>query len=132
STRNAPFTSAPRAVRRRSSALGKLKRSLPTQAELTPGLDGDRRLAGRVPSTLVWPAMSLQPREDRSVPEVSVVVATRDRPHTVGSLLAALDAQALGRDRFEVILVDDGSAGNAIPEHAPRVDRLLRHERPLG
>jgi len=42
-------------------------------------------------------------------PEVSVVVATRDRPELLGRLLGALRAQTLGRDRFEVLVVDDGS-----------------------
>jgi GT2 family glycosyltransferase len=41
-------------------------------------------------------------------PVVSVVVATCDRPERLRRLLAALRAQDLGSDRFEVIVVDDG------------------------
>jgi glycosyltransferase involved in cell wall biosynthesis len=44
-----------------------------------------------------------------SVPEVSVVVATRDRRARLEGLLASLRAQTLDRDRFEVVVVDDGS-----------------------
>jgi GT2 family glycosyltransferase len=49
------------------------------------------------------PAVSAGP------PEVSVVVATHDRPELLSELLGALGRQTLGRDRFEVIVVDDGS-----------------------
>jgi glycosyltransferase involved in cell wall biosynthesis len=48
----------------------------------------------------------------RRVPDplaVSVVVATRDRATRLEALLASLRAQSLGTDRFEVIVVDDGS-----------------------
>jgi glycosyltransferase involved in cell wall biosynthesis len=41
---------------------------------------------------------------------VSVVVSTFDRSQFLGGLLDALAHQSLGPDRFEVILVDDGSA----------------------
>jgi glycosyltransferase involved in cell wall biosynthesis len=42
-------------------------------------------------------------------PDVSVVVPVRDRANLVPTLLAALDAQELPSDRFEVLVVDDGS-----------------------
>jgi GT2 family glycosyltransferase len=41
--------------------------------------------------------------------DISVVVATRDRAARLRSLLAGLDAQTLPGERFEVIVVDDGS-----------------------
>jgi GT2 family glycosyltransferase len=41
--------------------------------------------------------------------DISVVVATRDRAARLRALLAALDAQTLASERFEVIVVDDGS-----------------------
>ncbi len=63
---------------------------------------------------------------------MSVVVATRDRPATVETLLAALERQTLPRARFEVVLVDDGSRSSPVVEDDPRVDRLLRHERSRG
>jgi glycosyltransferase involved in cell wall biosynthesis len=43
-------------------------------------------------------------------PQVSVVVATRDRRDRVARLLAALRDQTLDRDAFEVIVADDGSS----------------------
>jgi len=42
-------------------------------------------------------------------PAVSVVVATRNRAERLGRLLASLRAQSIGTERFEVIVVDDGS-----------------------
>jgi glycosyltransferase involved in cell wall biosynthesis len=43
------------------------------------------------------------------VPDVSVVVPTRDRAGLLAELLASLRAQTLPADRFEVLVVDDGS-----------------------
>jgi glycosyltransferase involved in cell wall biosynthesis len=40
---------------------------------------------------------------------IAVVVATRERPDRLERLLAALAAQTLAPERFEVIVVDDGS-----------------------
>jgi GT2 family glycosyltransferase len=71
-------------------------------------------------------------------PEVSVVVASHDRPARLAALLEALRAQALGRDAFEVVVVDDGSApGTAAVLDAERnrgeLDLVvLRHERARG
>jgi glycosyltransferase involved in cell wall biosynthesis len=42
-------------------------------------------------------------------PDVSVVVATRNRPGRLERLLDSLRAQTLDRDHFEVIVVDDAS-----------------------
>src|SRR3982074_1756325 len=71
-------------------------------------------------------------------PEVSVVVASHDRPARLAALLEALRAQELGRDAFEVVVVDDGSApGTAAVLDAERnrgeLDLVvLRHERARG
>jgi glycosyltransferase involved in cell wall biosynthesis len=46
--------------------------------------------------------------EDVSL-DASVVIATRDRASRLAAALASLRAQTLGTDRFEVIVVDDGS-----------------------
>jgi GT2 family glycosyltransferase len=43
-------------------------------------------------------------------PTVSVVVPTYNRPATLAACLGALAAQDFPRDRFEVVVVDDGSA----------------------
>lgn len=42
-------------------------------------------------------------------PEVSVVVSTYQRAGALRGLLESLEAQSLDRDRFEVVLVDNGS-----------------------
>ena len=57
--------------------------------------------------------------------EVSVVVPTCDRPERLAALLAGLRAQALARNRFEVIVVDDGSA-------ASTTQHVVAHERGRG
>lgn len=44
-----------------------------------------------------------------SRPEVAVVVSTRDRAARLSALLSSLRHQTLGPDRFEVVIVDDGS-----------------------
>ena len=43
-------------------------------------------------------------------PTYSVIVPTYRRPASLARCLDALGAQTIGRDRFEVIIVDDGSA----------------------
>ena len=42
-------------------------------------------------------------------PDISVVVATRDRARRLAALLASLRGQDLPAERFEVIVIDDGS-----------------------
>jgi glycosyltransferase involved in cell wall biosynthesis len=42
-------------------------------------------------------------------PEVSVVIATRNRARRLEAVLASLREQTLGCERFEVVVVDDGS-----------------------
>jgi glycosyltransferase involved in cell wall biosynthesis len=41
--------------------------------------------------------------------QVSVVVPTRNRPEKLRRVLSSLQAQSLARERFEIIVVDDGS-----------------------
>ncbi|MGI9021614.1 MAG: glycosyltransferase family 2 protein [Solirubrobacterales bacterium] len=71
-------------------------------------------------------------------PEVSVVVATRNRAGRLAELLAALRAQSLSAERFEVIVVDDGSGdGTAATlkqgaEQGGLALRWFRHDRPTG
>jgi glycosyltransferase involved in cell wall biosynthesis len=50
-----------------------------------------------------------------SEPEVAVVVATHRRPAFLPGLVAALAAQDLGADRFEVVVVDDASGDDTWP-----------------
>jgi glycosyltransferase involved in cell wall biosynthesis len=65
-------------------------------------------------------------------PEVSVVVATRDRPDGLAALVDALRAQTLPADRFEVVVVDDGSVAPVRSIAGDLPSRVVRHERPRG
>ncbi|NQU44669.1 glycosyltransferase [bacterium] len=47
------------------------------------------------------------------MPDLSVLINTRDHPAELGLCLAALARQTLARDRWETIVVDDGSRDNA-------------------
>jgi GT2 family glycosyltransferase len=64
-------------------------------------------------------------------PEISVVIATRDRPARLAAALEALRAQTIGVERLEVIVVDDGSGNETqgllarLPEGGPEV-RVIR------
>ncbi|MFN2544489.1 MAG: glycosyltransferase family 2 protein [Actinomycetota bacterium] len=70
------------------------------------------------PNTVVngaFPAPDEAPRTQTRGPEISVVVPTKDRPQEIRGLLHALAAQTLPVDRFEVVVVEDGSAaGNEL------------------
>ncbi len=56
-------------------------------------------------------------------PDVSVVVATFNRAPLLEPLLAGLRAQTLERDRFEVVIVDDGSSDETAEVLAREVER---------
>lgn len=67
--------------------------------------------------TPVFPVAPAQPASSTEVssastrsPLVSVVVPTHNRPERLRTCLAALSAQDLPRDEYEVIVVDDGSS----------------------
>jgi GT2 family glycosyltransferase len=62
-------------------------------------------------------------------PDVTVVVPTHDRPDGLAAALAALRAQTLPAEHFEVVVVDDGSDP---PARAGEGVRMLRHGRPRG
>ena len=65
--------------------------------------------------------------------DISVVVATRQRAARLSALLASLRAQDLGTERFEVIVVDDGSTDDTMDVLATEQARgelaltVLRH-----
>ncbi|HKG36836.1 MAG TPA: glycosyltransferase [Solirubrobacterales bacterium] len=73
-----------------------------------------------------------------TVPDLSVVVATRDRRERLACLLGALQEQTLPPERFEVIVVDDGSCDGTGQWLAGRLGRgslclrVIRRERPAG
>jgi glycosyltransferase involved in cell wall biosynthesis len=71
-------------------------------------------------------------------PRVSVVIATRDRVNRLRRLLVSLEAQTLGREEFEVIVVDDASDDEtrSVLADAERTGglrlRTITRERPGG
>ena len=54
-------------------------------------------------------------------PELSVVIATYNRPESLVRILGELAAQTIAKDRYEVVVVDDGSKAAV----APFVDAFL-------
>jgi glycosyltransferase involved in cell wall biosynthesis len=62
-------------------------------------------------------------------PDVSVVVPTHNRPAGLTALLDAIRAQTLDAERFEVIVVDDGSQPPVADSDGVAV---LRHDQPRG
>src|SRR5204863_3673654 len=62
------------------------------------------------PPAKARPVRRLPRRMSAHSPDVSVVVATRDREPRLAGLLRALGEQRLDPERFEVIVVDDRSA----------------------
>jgi glycosyltransferase involved in cell wall biosynthesis len=65
-------------------------------------------------------------------PDISVVVPAHNRPSSLARLLAALRAQDLSHDRFEVIVVDDGSQPPLDVAGDGLAMQTVRHERPRG
>lgn len=45
-------------------------------------------------------------------PRITVVVPTHDRPEPLGRCLAALEAQTLNREAYQIIVVDDGGSSD--------------------
>jgi glycosyltransferase involved in cell wall biosynthesis len=71
-------------------------------------------------------------------PFVSVIVATKNRKRMLGQLLESIDRQTYPRDRFELILVDDGSTDGAwewVREAKPHFNfqlRIFQNDKPTG
>lgn len=70
------------------------------------------------------------------IPQVTVVVPTYCRPHLLGRLVAALEAQTLPPDRFDVVVVDNASSDDtstrlsALASASPlRLRHLIEHKR---
>ena len=51
----------------------------------------------------------------KTPPDISVILPTFNRSAVLASCLGALQKQSLGRDRYEVIVVDDGSTDDTAP-----------------
>ena len=71
------------------------------------------------------------PRGER--PVVSIIVAARNGAHQLPTLFAALERQTFPKERFEVIVVDDGSDDptEAVVE-ASSLARVIRCDPPVG
>lgn len=65
-------------------------------------------------------------------PDISVVIATRDRASRLSAALASLRAQSLPRERFEVIVVDDRSTDDTQAVLAGEDELELRALRGAG
>jgi hypothetical protein len=74
-------------------------------------------LGGDLRSDTQWAA-------DVDLPGVSVIVPTRNRPAALAHTLETLRVQDYPADRFELIVVDDGST---VPAEVPDGVRLIRH-----
>ncbi|HEX8123805.1 MAG TPA: glycosyltransferase [Solirubrobacteraceae bacterium] len=64
--------------------------------------------------------------------EVTVVIPTHGRPEGLARAVDALRAQTLAADRFDVVVVDDGSEPPARVDATGLALRVLRHERSRG
>ena len=60
------------------------------------------------------------------MPELSVIIATRNRARQLGRALASLQVQSLPTHSFEIVVVDNGSSDNTA-ELAPTALRPFRH-----
>ena len=54
------------------------------------------------------------PMHESAVPEIAAILPTRNRGQLLPRVLAGLWRQSLALERFEVIVVDDGSADDTI------------------
>jgi len=63
---------------------------------------------------------------------LSVVVATRDRSGRLKALLDALDGQTIGREAFELVVINDGSSDGTAALVESRVDLVITHAEATG
>jgi hypothetical protein len=66
-----------------------------------------------VPPRHVTPQSKATTRVGSEAPRVSVCVVTDGDPTHLSEMLTALDAQSIGSDEFEIIVVDNGSSDNS-------------------
>jgi len=62
-------------------------------------------------------------------PVLSVIVPARDAADTLPNCLEALNVQSLPRERYEIIVVDDGSADETSRVAGRLADRVIRQDR---
>jgi glycosyltransferase involved in cell wall biosynthesis len=104
-------------------------------AALDPRLVLERDTAQRTLSTRIGGRWSPTAGPDHHDPSISVVVATRDRQDLLTKALAALAAQSLGDDTFEVVVIDDGSTdgtGQVVDSFAGLLPIRYARQEPSG
>jgi glycosyltransferase involved in cell wall biosynthesis len=75
------------------------------------------------------PVVTVDRDEPDVAPRISVLIATRDRPDLLRACLESFAAQDLGRQDFEVVVVDDGSREAVLP---PLVEDLADRVQIVG
>ena len=66
------------------------------------------------------------------MPEVSVVVCTRHRPEALRKALAGLAGQTLARNRYEIVVVDNGGGSEALARDAGADVVVCEHRPGVG
>lgn len=114
------------------------RRALATQRRIDPGM---RPAPAFPPPTAAPPLRATAASADRAAtprrapadaPEISVIVPTVGRGDALARCLAALDAQTLAPDAYEVIVVDDSPAGGLATPPAGEVAVRLHRTRGAG
>jgi len=98
----------------------------------TPGLD-----TAKVTRSLLYLVsrgyLELEsPAETEDRPTVSVIIPVKDQPDDIVKCIRALKDLDYPRNKFEVIVVDDGSENDVRDMFNPRDVRIIRQERSLG
>jgi GT2 family glycosyltransferase len=135
---------------RRAALYRTLEAAAIAEELLVARLRGEDDLAGHWRQELkVWlrfePPPAVRPPEEEpdgpvraggngegTAPRVAVVVPTRNRAGSLVRLVAALEAQTIGREAFEVVIVDDGSTDDtptALAQLAAHSSLSMRMER---
>jgi mycofactocin system glycosyltransferase len=98
----------------------------------TPGID-----AAKVTRSLLYLVsrgyLELEsPAEIEEQPTVSIIIPVKDQPDDIVKCVRALKDLNYPRNKFEVIVVDDGSENSVADTFSPQDVRVIRQERSLG
>ena len=98
----------------------------------TPGID-----AAKVTRSLLYLVSRgylelVSPAETEERPTVSIIIAVKDQPDDIVKCVRALKDLNYPRNKYEVIVVDDGSENKVADTFSPRDVRVIRQERSLG
>lgn len=89
-----------------------------------PGANSPTRFTTSLSESQLLGSRRAPPENSRTAPTVSVVIPSHGRDGSLARALEALTAQTLSRERFEVIVCDDGNAVPLEPAIAHFGDRL--------